>query len=63
MALFNVCVERELVEQVIIEVEADNELEAQERALDMAHSEEYEFEITDYLGDLQIGYVEHLEEA
>jgi hypothetical protein len=60
MALFNVCVERELVEQVFIKVEAQNESEAQEKALDLAHSEEYEFEISDYLGDLTIGYVEGL---
>ena len=61
MAVFNVCVERECVEQVIIKVEAESELEAQEKALDMAHSEDYDFEMTDYLGDLQIGYVEEAE--
>jgi hypothetical protein len=63
MQKFNVCIERECVEAVEIEVEANTEEEAIEMALNRAESVDgSEWYMTDYLGDIQFGYIETVNE-
>jgi hypothetical protein len=58
MKKYNVCIERDCVEAVEIEVLAENETEAGQLALVVANTETAIFEPTDYLGDLRVGFVE-----